>query len=260
MIEIPFYKAFPGGNPTILVMTSPPEPEVMVSLARRLMKDSHLGAEQVGFVSTLDDIPRLDMMGGEFCGNAARSLAAVLALESRTETDAPFETVISVSGAERPLACRVLSGLEAWVEIPLPDGLTVPAPNPVHLPGISHLLVDEDHSPFPSDWPTVVRKLLDVHGLADLPAAGCVWYRRTGISLSIKPCIRVAATHTLHAETACGSGSLALALNLGLDRCSIVQPSGHAICVRLDRGSDGYVERAWIGGKVEIVARGHAFV
>jgi len=45
------------------------------------MDTLHLGAEQVGFIIHLDLQPRLEMMGGEFCGNASRALAVVLAYE-----------------------------------------------------------------------------------------------------------------------------------------------------------------------------------
>lgn len=99
------------------------KPEDRAKAANLAMSDLHLGAEQAGFITWPDflslenyglgqnaltkpdmpdpgmpkldmprvdmprlDMPRLDMMGGEFCGNAARAYAAVLALEAAQQS------------------------------------------------------------------------------------------------------------------------------------------------------------------------------
>lgn len=94
-----FYKIIPGGNPTLLFDAAGVSPKDRVAVANLAMSDMHLGAEQAGFITWPDflalqnygpaqncalpklDLPKLDMMGGEFCGNAARAYAAALALE-----------------------------------------------------------------------------------------------------------------------------------------------------------------------------------
>jgi diaminopimelate epimerase len=79
--------ADPAKNITVLTLTPVP-PEERARVAGALLNDPSLKAEQVGFVippphgaplwrgSTLWS---LEMMGGEFCGNAARSFGLYVA-------------------------------------------------------------------------------------------------------------------------------------------------------------------------------------
>ena len=78
------YYADPAGNITAMVQ-SPIAPGDRVRVAKAILA---LGrAEQVGFLTEpiLGGDCRLEMMGGEFCGNAARSLGYLTAL-TRQET------------------------------------------------------------------------------------------------------------------------------------------------------------------------------
>ena len=74
-MELRYTVIDPTKNITLLVTTPVPrdvQPRVAAELLRR-GKD----AEQVGFVEGLAaGDPRLQMMGGEFCGNATMSMAA----------------------------------------------------------------------------------------------------------------------------------------------------------------------------------------
>ena len=92
-MNVEIMKADPTGNSTILVL-SPVPAEERDRVSSRLMAAEGGWAEQVGFVSGGAEAPRLDMMGGEFCGNASLSLAAWLAEESGLEEN---ETALSVS-------------------------------------------------------------------------------------------------------------------------------------------------------------------
>ena len=70
------YRIFdPTGNITALV-----EEAVDVSRQPSVAADimqKHSNVEQVGFVSLDGDLPALRMAGGEFCGNASMSAAAL---------------------------------------------------------------------------------------------------------------------------------------------------------------------------------------
>jgi diaminopimelate epimerase len=264
-----FYKAVPGGNPTILIL-DPVSPGERAGISRTLMDAGHLQAEQVGFLDLSADPVRLDMMGGEFCGNACRASAAVMAREG-----AGLEACVgglcgrlSVSGVREPVTVRVegRSG-ECWAQMPMPDaaeedvreleqGIGV-----VRMPGITHLLLDEDRHGFPEDFVRAVAGFRARFGL-DGEAVGCIWYRMEPVCV-IRPVVWVRSTETTHYETGCGSGSLALALwiwrrqnfPIGLQ---VMQPSGNPIGVRIEPSGDG--PRAWIHGPVELVARGETFV
>lgn len=266
-----FYKAVPGGNPTILIL-DPVEPLERASVARTLMGAGHVQAEQVGFLDLAADPVRLDMMGGEFCGNACRAAAAVMAREQvgLTRNKDGLCGELMVSGVDRPVALRVAAdGGECWVEMPLPETCAdegeggISELNPgiglVRLPGITHLCLDEDLHPFSEDFEHASAALRTRYAL-DAEAVGCIWYRICPVC-AIKPVVWVRSTASTHYETGCGSGSLALALWLGRGQnfptdLRVTQPSGGEIGVRV--GVDG--PGAWIFGPVTLVARGEAFL
>ena len=80
--KIHFVKADPSGNTTIIVL-DPVEPDQRGPLSKKLLDSACVGAEQVAFLSSHDSqdgVLRIDMMGGEFCGNASRSAAAYMRL------------------------------------------------------------------------------------------------------------------------------------------------------------------------------------
>ena len=75
-MDIRYIKADPSGNTTIFVL-NPIAPAQRSTLAATLLSSDCIGAEQVGYLTMAQDEPiRVDMMGGEFCGNASRSAAA----------------------------------------------------------------------------------------------------------------------------------------------------------------------------------------
>lgn len=232
------------------------------------MDANHLQAEQVGFLDIGVCPARLDMMGGEFCGNACRAAAAVLAFEGvgLARQEGGLCGQLSVSGVDGFVELRVVDGSECWVEMPLPksgiagEGVWELGPGLglVRLPGITHLCLDEELHPFPEDYCGATRALRDRFAL-DEEAVGCIWYRNAH-ECSIKPVVWVRSTATTHYETGCGSGSLALALWLGHGKnlptdLSVLQPSGSSIGVRVTPGGS-----AWIYGPVALVARGEAFL
>ena len=80
-MQLEFVKVNPVENMTVFILDEV-EKSKHIEIAKKLMDYSNLYAEQVGFVEKMksedDNIAvRLQMMGGEFCGNATRSLAAL---------------------------------------------------------------------------------------------------------------------------------------------------------------------------------------
>ena len=158
--EIPFYKLSPGGNTTILIPADAVPAAQRAETARRLMDPLHLGAEQVGFIELAGEMPSLEMMGGELCGNACRSLAALLVmLAEDVRTAWPVAGHLRASGANAPVAWRVCpmpgdTALDAAVRIGL-TGATVTELEPglrrVDMPGIVHVLLDETLHPAPQN-------------------------------------------------------------------------------------------------------------
>ncbi len=259
-----FYKMNPGGNTTVFIL-DPVAPSLRAPIARQLLQTSHLHAEQVGFLRLDTDPVRLDMMGGEFCGNACRAVGAVMVRE-KTGLERKNDMLcsrIAVSGVDELLNICVKQDTSfCRTQMPLleaPD-ITRPAPglSLVRLPGITHLCLDEKLYPFPKEYVQAVidwRRQLRLNELA----VGCIWYRSE--NLSIQPVVWVQETNSTCYESACGSGSLAVALTLTPEDkkksdFQILQPSGARIGVELDTTA----RKAWIYGTVEYIAKGEVFV
>ena len=131
MSSFPFSKLIPGGNATILLADPDMEPECLPDISARLMAPMHIQAEQVGALygagrapaslpGVKPDLPHLQMMGGEFCVNATRSAALLLARQGAlARLDSPglgretWSGELTVSGMDGPVP--VLVALEAKV-------------------------------------------------------------------------------------------------------------------------------------------------
>ena len=108
MRVLPFTKYSPCGNTTILVREASLSPADRARAAAEIIAPGHLEAEQAGYVDTAAPVPRLDMMGGEFCVNATRAFAALLAEEGRLSPESGgLGGIVSVSGMPERLRVRV---------------------------------------------------------------------------------------------------------------------------------------------------------
>jgi len=118
-----YIPADPAGNLTAIVL-SPVAPQARAAVAARMMARCPEGFEQVGFAeedSLTGEFPRLCMMGGEFCGNAARAFACYAAgVRGRGET----RLSVAISGARNPVPVEIepASGC-AYAQMPLPCAL-----------------------------------------------------------------------------------------------------------------------------------------
>ncbi len=99
-----FVKTSPCQNATVLV-TSFTSAVCYRDMARKLMSPEYLCAEQVGFLVPPFDrasVLRLEMAGGEFCGNAVLSAAAYVTYKG-ISTCRAFQ--IEASGTPSPVVC-----------------------------------------------------------------------------------------------------------------------------------------------------------
>jgi hypothetical protein len=270
MRNLQFLKLSPGGNPTILVHA----PQIPVAehrkIAEKLMHPLHLQAEQTGFICLEHIPPRLDMMGQEFCLNAARCLALVMAHTHRfipLDGQDDFFGLISCSGCLQPLRVRVKNGnklsrrnelapetpLECFASIAYQPGdftlrRTAPGVVLARLPGICHLLLDETILPTPENIVSAAASWRRKMNLDQEDACGVVWHRQEQSALyRITPVVHVAATGSSVPESACGSGTLALVLTLAMEstqnrtsaegkaelEIDVLQPSGETLHARL---------------------------
>lgn len=252
-MQLHIVRADPAGNITLFVL-DPVAREERRALSAQLMAQPGLGAEQVGFLcQPLEGGDgRMEMMGGEFCGNATRAFG-MLVSQNRGK---PSQVRVEASGCDRVVTVDVdWAAGAARSEMPLPreakpmlvEGRSCVR---VDLGGIAHLVV-EDVAPsqvFFERVEPLFRDLpaLDAYGVIFLDAA----------THSMTPLVKVPAAGTLVWEGSCGSGSLAAivaeSLNKGDGEFSqdYIQPAG-VIRATVTR-QNGEVTAAYIGGPVTL--------
>lgn len=195
----------PAGNMTAIVRGEFGN-EKRVELAKQILQQEK--AEQVGF-----EVPpvnggdcRLEMMGGEFCGNAVRAFAYLKASEQHS--GGRHAVKVEISGAANPVMANVdLSAGLAFVQMPKPLGveevLVKDTMRPVvHMEGIDHVImegVDADEE--------LRRMLFAAMGKWQPNACGILFLKGDEMT----PVVYVRSTESLIWESSCGSGSVACA-------------------------------------------------
>jgi diaminopimelate epimerase len=223
-----------------------------------------------------DAIAKVEMFGGEFCGNAARSAVRALTMTSvagdpcvtddfdGAKEHAAYTGKIEVSGTGALLGYAVRNDI-VHIEMPLPaSGCSVepvPEGSLVRLDGISHLVITDRTKLYGGSTRNALTKLLkeDSYGFADEPAAGVCYYDEQ--TTKSKFCVWVRDVETMYDETSCGSGTCAIGAAMAArshadTSLTIVQPSGAPLCVSCDYGTSGLIHHASIEGKVDILYDG----
>ncbi len=206
-LSVTYMLADPTGNITVLAETPVP-PELRLPVAAQLT-ELEPETEQVGFL-TFGEGPAvfLRMAGGEFCGNAAMSAAALCA--ERIALDRGRITV-QVDGTPAPAPVEIAAAPGGWraeVSMPLPlsvgeerfpGGGTYPV---VRFAGISHVILagEPDRAEAEAHAPVWCRYLgADALGLMFLGEA----------EKRLTPLVYVPAAGTLCWENSCASGTSA---------------------------------------------------
>ncbi len=106
----------PAGNTTIFIFDQLPR-SIHGKVAQHLMKTNSLCADQVGFIEKPHSqyaTAHLQMMGGEFCGNALRALAALLFLKGypRIYKQRKIKTDSFVSKGDYAVVALEISGYD----------------------------------------------------------------------------------------------------------------------------------------------------
>lgn len=226
-------RADPTGNATALVLT-PVRASLRARTASRVMELWDGWAEQVGFLSSAAGYDaRLDMMGGEFCGNASMSAAACVAERLGAETLAARLAVSGASGSVNCLVSRSGDGYSGSVSMPLPvcagyeelgiGGRTLRLFT-VRFDGITHVIAPNG-ALSRAECEAAARLWADRFG-AD--ALGVISFDRD--SAFMRPLVYVRGTASLVWESACASGTSAVGCMLALTgqdgRAALSQPGG----------------------------------
>ena len=267
-MTVDYLKFSPTGNITVLVTTPVPrsrQPET----AAILLRPEAVGGEQVGFIEPASDprcAARLQMMGGEFCGNAAMSVGAMLARDAKLAGGGEMALLLEVSGSAVPVPCRIRRDGDAWtgtVDMPVPmsikaieidtDGGPLRAPL-VRMPGIAHLILPASAMLGEAE---LRRRLPEWNRAISADALGALIWREA--DTSIDPLVYVPSAGTLVREHGCGSGSAAvgcwLAQTAGRNVEAPVRQPGGTITVRA-RHDGSTLTGVAITGRVELVEEG----
>jgi diaminopimelate epimerase len=274
-MQLEFIKVSPTENMTIYIKNEI-ERRKHIDVANQLMDYAHLYAEQVGFIERLDSqCVHLQMMGGEFCVNASRGLAAILVRDAHPSViyeDGKFIVPLTVSGTKGEIQLLVEENADDDsydVTIKLENNATLEQVNIkyngmtiqstwVHLQGISHLIVDVKLIDEPIEFLEKVKEQCDVNGLE---AFGIMFLDKE--TVHITPLVYVQGTDSLVWERGCGSGTIATGLYLYSsgeteEVIDIHQPGGTMRFSGI--WENGHINRYTLKGNVRIVAQGMVFL
>ena len=231
----------PAGNVTAIVLSDVLAAE-RARIAAQLLRLPELRIEQAAFLTAprCGGEIRLEMMGGEFCGNALRCAGFYHAL--RTGAQGKTCVLAEISGAEgvQPVMADTAAG-EASTVMPLPRAVRVT------FDGITHFVMDRAQ---PDD--ALVQRA--IAAAPEASAVGALFLDRAAGSM--QPVVFVRETGSCVAETSCASGSVATAVVLtadfadGITEIGIGQPGG-TLEVGVQR-AHGAVTGLSIGGPVRL--------
>ena len=231
----------PAGNVTAIVLSDVQAAE-RARIAAQLLRLPELRIEQAAFLTAprCGGEIRLEMMGGEFCGNALRCAGFYHAL--RTGAQGKTCVLAEISGAEgvQPVMADTAAG-EASTVMPLPRAVQ-PADWPdvqavrVTFDGITHFVMDRAQ---PDD--ALVQRA--IAAAPEASAVGALFLDRAAGSM--QPVVFVRETGSCVAETSCASGSVATAVVLTADFADGITEIGIARGRRSarPRRGDGAVHR-----------------
>jgi len=259
-MDIDFIKVDPAQNMTVLVK-SHHERALYKDISKKLMQYNNVYAEQVGFIEPAEKAgawARLHMMGGEFCGNAAASLAVVAARDRGLKEGLTHSIPLEVSGAEDIVNCEVTMNGRLCIckiEMPTPtvDGEII------RFPGIAHVIVNARE--VPPDDDLIIGKMIEslLHEVKE-EALGLMIFDEEKQFLT--PVVYVKDIGVPIRERSCASGAAAIGARAayrahGDIELSVNQPGG-VITVIAKESADRI--RIWIKTNIRIAAEGTAFI
>ena len=226
-MKIKYYLINPTGNITIIA-DAPVEPALQPEIAKRLMQLEPT-AEQVGFLNGSS----LRMAGGEFCGNASMSAAALIC---RNRGKNSGDISLSVSGAEDEICVSITENDGSFVgTVTMPkaeaieskefefNGKTYSLPT-VKFSGITHIISKNVLDRTTAE--TAVRKWCSDLG------CDCIGIMLLDIeSNRLDPLVYVRTAGTLFWESSCASGTSAVGAYVAKQRnkpveLSLTEPGG----------------------------------
>ena len=251
-MKLNILRADPAGNITVYVLDEV-DRAIRAEVAAKIMEIEELKCEQVGFVYPTQEggDGRMEMMGGEFCGNATRAFGLLVAKRMGGAEHVRIET----SGCDHIVTVDTdLAAGTSRAEMPTPVSVTDVSVDGVsgvlvHLGGIAHLVVDGVE---PSEEFFARAEEQVLNALNPIDAYGVMFMDNEKGTMT--PLVKVVEPNTLIWEGSCGSGSLSAAVAESRGAADgefakdIVQPAGIVRAGVLRE--NGKITAAFIGGPV----------
>ena len=251
--EFKYFLYSPCGNDTALVENSNIDEQTKKIINNKIM-DIHSNIEQVGFVYA--NKHKIEMAGGEFCGNATRCAAYYYLNGNSGEID------INVSG-DIIIKAGVNKEGKAWSQIPLYSGMDYIKQldkeiYEIKISGIKYMILEKDLSKqYLLDKKNIksnAMNLLKKYNLRESEAMGVIFIEDVNGNIKIHPVVWVRDINTIFYETSCGSGTTAVAMlraiqNNKSQNIDIIQPSNQIITAKIDMNK-GKIENAYILGNI----------
>lgn len=277
--EIEYCIFDPTGNITALVETEvdvPSQPEVAAGIMRR-----HSDVEQVGFVRMYapGEGPGgasvyLRMAGGEFCGNATMSSAALFAKRSEEHFGDIVDVSVAVDGISKPFSVELrredASSWAAGVLMPPAKSIdelrmtaedypaaelgTLPV---VRMDGIDHIMIGEKSFYYNLKdnrelTESLIRKICRV---LDSECLGMMFLADGEKERELTPLVFVPGADTMFWENSCASGSVAVGKYLAAEAGEKVEVAlrepGGTLVVRSDPDSG----ETWLFGGTKLCSQ-----
>lgn len=252
--ELKFVKINPSGNITLLYHQNNIIKDEFKAISKVSMTKNSLDAEQVGFINTT----HLEMMGGEFCGNACRSFGAFLAFNDDSFKDKKIYT-ITCSGESTPLNLEITGTAfknRYFAKIKMPNYIateTIVLNNYqiyiFYFSGITHFIVESKE--IDNFLLELIHNYCKNYGILNF---GVMFFDSK--KLFMIPYVYIEGIGGTW-ENSCASGTSALGFYLNtyknIDSIKINQPGGFLI-VSIENSN------IFIDGPVDIVAEGTSYI
>lgn len=273
-MKLQFIKVSPAENMTIFVLDQVARKN-HIKVANKLLAYGNLYAEQVGFVERSGDHIRLQMMGGEFCGNATRSLAAIIVdrgLDQTVREGDDYIVSLETSGLEKVVQCRVRKThkkhiYKSQIKMPLAESIRdieikYDEKNlkikRVDFPGIIHFIVDDKQV---EDRDRLYQLLKDEMDKEDYDAFGIMYYDYDKDFMI--PLVYVKPTDSLYWEKSCGSGTTAMGAALAFEKkrdiSKLIHQPGGDLEIKAS-WTNNQIESLYLDGPIDLVAEGIAYI
>ncbi len=249
----------PGGNDQMLIKGIIPNDQ------KRKINDEMIrrfpNVEQVSFYEfdQKNKLARLELAGGEFCGNATRSLAYLLLNGKKGQIR------IRVSGTTKKLIAGIKKEGTAFAQMPINNPKSIRKLNSnifrVDLEGITQLIYLQNQQIDLKKLKKLASEILQKENLIySVPAAGVMFIKEKGDFIDMEPVVWVRDIETLLYETACASGTAAVGLwkasqeNNPYTEVKIQQPTGKIIKAQVTKKNNSF--EVFIDGEIEILQKG----